>query len=264
MPTIRVNGATLYYEETGAGPETLVFTHGLLMNGRMFDAQVAALSDRYRCVTFDFRGQGQSEVTRDGYDMDALTLDAAALIEALGYAPCHFAGLSMGGFVGMRLAARHPHLLRSLILLDTSAEPEPNAVRYRLFEVMARVLGVSAVVDRVMPLLFGQTFLSDPTRATERVQWRTRIAANDRRGAMRAAEGVITRRPVTGEITAITHPTLIVVGDQDVATVPQRAQRIQALIPGSRLMVIPDAGHSSTIEAPEAVTAAIEAFLTAL
>ena len=64
MPIIRVNGAALYYEEHGTGPETVVFAHGLLWSCRMFDAQVALLKDRYRCVAFDFRGQGQSEVTR--------------------------------------------------------------------------------------------------------------------------------------------------------------------------------------------------------
>jgi 3-oxoadipate enol-lactonase len=126
MPIIRVNGAALYYEEHGAGPETIVLAHGLLWSCRMFDAQVALLKEHYRCVAFDFRGQGQSEVTRSGYDMETLYEDAVALIEQLGCAPCHFLGLSMGGFIGLRLAARHPELLRSLILLETSADPEPS------------------------------------------------------------------------------------------------------------------------------------------
>src|SRR6185369_4898317 len=94
-------------------------------SGRMFDAQVAALESRFRCISFDHRGQGQSEVTETGYTMDELTADALALIQALGAAPCHFVGLSMGGFVGMRLAARYPALIRSLSLLETSAGPEP-------------------------------------------------------------------------------------------------------------------------------------------
>ncbi len=97
MPIIRVNSATLYYEEHGTGPEIIVFAHGLLWSCRMFDEQVAALKDRYRCITFDFRGQGQSEVTRDGYDMETLYEDAAALIEALHCAPrtCRNTGSSL-------------------------------------------------------------------------------------------------------------------------------------------------------------------------
>jgi 3-oxoadipate enol-lactonase len=65
----------------------------------MFDAQVALLKERYRCVAFDFRGQGRSEVTRSGYDMETLYEDAVALMEQLGCAPCHFLGLSMGALL---------------------------------------------------------------------------------------------------------------------------------------------------------------------
>jgi 3-oxoadipate enol-lactonase len=62
--------------------------------------RLALLKERYRCVAFDFRGQGQSEVTRSGYDMETLYADAVALIEQLGCAPCHFLGLSMGALLG--------------------------------------------------------------------------------------------------------------------------------------------------------------------
>src|SRR5712692_7413714 len=163
MPIIRVNGAELYYEEHGGGSDTIIFAHGLLWSCRMFDDQIAALKDRYRCIAFDFRGQGRSEVTRDGYDMDTLSEDAAALIEALNCAPCHFVGLSMGGFIGMRLAARRPELIKSLILLETSSDPEPseNIAKYKQFNLVARWLGLGLVVDRVMPIMFGQKFLTD-------------------------------------------------------------------------------------------------------
>jgi 3-oxoadipate enol-lactonase len=136
----------------------------------MFDAQVALLKERYRCVAFDFRGQGRSEVTRSGYDMETLYEDAVALMEQLGCAPCHFLGLSMGGFIGLRLAARRPELLRSLMLLETSADPEPsgNVAKYRQLTFVARWFGLGLVVDRVMPVMFGRTFLTDPARTLER------------------------------------------------------------------------------------------------
>ncbi len=103
MPTIRVNGVELYYESTGSGPQTVVFSHGLLMSADMFREQVRFLSPRYRVVAYDHRGQGRSDLTARAHDMDTLAADADALIEALGLAPCHFAGLSMGGFVALRL-----------------------------------------------------------------------------------------------------------------------------------------------------------------
>src|SRR5260370_22859450 len=125
MPRLQVEGAELHYQDTGRGP-ALVFSHGLLWSSSMFRFQIAALRDRYRCVAFDFRGQGQSEVTRKGYDMDTLARDAAQLIEKLGAAPAHFVGLSMGGFIGMRLAARRGELLRSPGLFVTAGEHEPR------------------------------------------------------------------------------------------------------------------------------------------
>lgn len=266
MPSQHIYGAALHYDTTGAGPETLVFSHGLLMNGEMFRAQIDALSRTYRCIAYDHLGQGRSEVTRAGYDMDSLARDAVALIRELGAAPCHFAGLSMGGFVGLRLAIHHPELLRSLILLDTSADPEPEANRgpYRRLALVGRWLGFRPVVDRVMKIMFGRTFLTDPARQAERERWRRHLLGLDRVGTARAAHGVIDREGVYDQLGRIAVPTLILVGDEDVATVPAKAERMQQAIAGSKLVIIPGAGHSSSIEQPERVTAAIREFLAAL
>jgi pimeloyl-ACP methyl ester carboxylesterase len=87
------------------------------------------------------------------------------------------------------------------------------------------------------------------------------LIANDRIGVERALGGVIARAGVEDEIAKITAPTLVVVGDEDVATVPAKAERIRDLIPGAKLAVIPRAGHSSTIEEPDAVNAALASFL---
>jgi 3-oxoadipate enol-lactonase len=266
MPRIAVRGADLYYEERGTGPEAVVFAHGLLWSCRLFDRQVEALAPRYRCIAFDFRGHGRSQVTRDGYDMDSLAADAAGLIAALGCAPCHFVGLSMGGFVGMRLAARQPGLIRSLTLVETSADPEPEASRraYRRLNLIARWLGLGVVAKPVMRIIIGSKFLADPARSALREQCRRDLVANHRLGITRAVTGVIDRQGVYEQLDRITAPTLILVGDQDLATPPVRAERIHARIAGSRLQIIPGAGHTSTIEEPAAVNAAIADFLTGL
>lgn len=263
MPKIHVNGVNLHYEEHGAGAETIVFSHGLLWSGRMFEKQVEALKDRYCCITYDHRGQGQTEVTRSGYDIDTLTEDAAALIAQLGAAPCHFVGLSMGGFVGQRLAIRRPELLHSLTLIETSADPEPgeNAPKYRLLGLVGRYLGFGLVADRVMPIMFGRTFMTDPARAEERDVWRRYLIANDRTGIYRALMGVINRQGVYDQMDRIDLPTLIIVGDEDVATIPAKSERMHDRIKGSRLVRIPQAGHTSTVENPTAVNAALAEFL---
>ncbi len=266
MPYKTINGANLYYEETGSGPETLVFSHGLLMSGDMFADQVRAFSDRYRCISFDHRGQARSEVTASGYDMDSLTDDAAALLQELDAAPCHFAGLSMGGFVGMRLAIRRPELLKSLILMETTADPEPEENRgpYRKLAFIGRWLGFRLVVDKLMNIMFSQSFLKDPAKAEVRERWKTHLLGLNKKGTSRAAHGVIDREGVYDQLDRIDLPTLIVVGDEDVATVPAKSERMHGAISGSRLVVIPRAGHSASIEEPDAVTRAMEDFLSGL
>lgn len=260
MPKMRVNGANIHYEERGGGAEAVLFAHGLLFDGSIFDDQIAALESRYRCIAFDFRGQGKSEITRSGYDMDTLSGDAAALIEALGASPCHFVGLSMGGFVGLRLAARRPALLRSLTLLDSSADAERplDRLRYGVLAFVARWLGFRPVIDRVMPILFGEKVLGDPA---SRTRWRDRILANDRIGVTRAVRGVIGRESVRDRLEAIALPTLIVVGDGDRTTPPSHSRRLHEAIRGSRLVVLPGVGHMSTLEDPNAVTDALRSFL---
>jgi len=229
----------------------------------MFDKQVTQMKNRYRCVSFDFRGQGRSEVTREGYDMETLYEDAAALIEALKCAPCHFVGLSMGGFIGMRLASRRPELIRSLALLETSADPEPpeNVTRYKRMTLVERWLGPRLVVGRIMPIMFGRKFLTDPARAKERREWQRRMEGNNRVGVSRAVMGVAERKGVRDELKMIRAPTLVIVGDQDVSLPLEHSERLREGIRGSRLVVIPGAGHTSTVEEPEAVNTAILEFL---
>jgi pimeloyl-ACP methyl ester carboxylesterase len=264
MPRLTVNGADLYYEDTGgARAEPVVLAHGLIWSCRMYDAQVAALWDRHRCIAFDFRGQGMSEVTKTGYDLDTLAEDAAALIRALGAAPCHWVGLSMGGFVGLRLAARHPELVRSLVLMNTTAEPEPpeNVRRYRLLNAVARWLGLRLVVNRVMPIMFGRTFLEDPARKDQRALWRERLVSNHRLGITRAVTSVIERAGVEDEARKIRCPTLVIASEEDAAIPVHRASGLQKLIPGAKLVVLPGAGHTCTVEVPEATNRALRAFI---
>jgi pimeloyl-ACP methyl ester carboxylesterase len=115
-----------------------------------------------------------------------------------------------------------------------------------------------------MRIIFGRKFLGDPARAALREQCRRQLASSDRMGIIRAANGVIEREGVYEQLERIATPTLILVGDQDLATPPARSERIHASIAGSRLRVLPGAGHTSTIEEPAAVNAAIADFLAGL
>ncbi|MBX2928070.1 MAG: alpha/beta fold hydrolase [Saprospiraceae bacterium] len=263
MPFIQINNCNFYYEIHGAGAETIVLAHGLLWSGDMFHKQLEHLKDRYRIVTYDHRGQGRSEVTVGGYDMDSQYEDAVALIEQLGQGSVHFGGLSMGGFIGMRIAARRPDLLRSLILMETSAQPEPNTFKYGILNTLVKLFGVSAVTGPVMKIMFGEKFLQDPARREERAIWRANLERNPKT-IVRAVTGVLQRKGVEEEIQRIQCPTLILVGTQDKATTPEKAAFIHGRIPGSILRHIEGAGHTACVEEPEAYNREIDAFLASV
>jgi 3-oxoadipate enol-lactonase len=266
MPEALVNGARLFYEEMGSGPETILFSHSYLVDSHHFTLQMQSFRDRYRCVAFDHRGHGRSEVTQSGYDMENLYADAVALIEALNCAPCHFVGLSTGGFIGMRIAIRRPELLKSLILMDTSADPEPeeNLKQYNLLMFIVRRIGWWPVIGKVTPLFFGKKFLTDPARRHEVREWKARITSSNKKAMVKFGRGIFGRASVYEELPKIKVPTLMVVGEEDKPTPLSKARRIAEKIPGAKLEVIPHAGHLCTVDEPDAVTQAMERFLSAL
>lgn len=262
MPKIRVNDVELYYEESGSGPETIVFSHGFLMDHSMFRAQIAALQDTFRCIAYDHRGHGQSEVIRDAYEMDDIYNDAVALIEALDCAPCHFVGMSTGGFVGLRLGIRRPDLVKSLVLMDTSADVEESGkvTQYNLMLKTVQTIGWRPVIGRVMPILFHDNFLSDNARKKEVETWRKIVTGHDRKGVLPFGRAIFSRDSVAGQLDQIKVPTLVVVGKHDAATPLAHSQRLADQIPDAHLRVIPDAGHSAAVEKPKQVTNALTMF----
>ena len=268
MPEFTRDGATIHYTDTGIphdrpGAATIFFGHGLLFGGWMFGHQIASLKNDYRCVAIDWRGQGASSAPAGGYDMDTLAGDAMALIGELGVGPVHYVGLSMGGFIGQRIAARHPELVRSLTLLDTSSGPEdPDKVRqYRLMGAAYRVVGIGPLRKAVLPLMFGPDFLADPANRPLLGDWEQRLRSCPRAGIARAVKGVADRASVESEVGSITVPTLVIVGADDAATPPPKSRRIAELIPGARLEQVSHCGHSATVEQPETVTGLIREFL---
>lgn len=266
MATIEVNGTRLYYVDTGPGTsgETIAFSHGLLWGTELFAAQIEALRKTYRCIAWDHRGQGQSDpdLTRECIGIELVWQDAVALLEALKPGPVHFCGLSMGGFVGMRMAARRPDLVKSLMLLETSSEREPveNLKKYRLMIAAVKLLGTWAVKKQLLPIMMGSSILGDTSRKAEVARYADLMAR--RKDIWRACNGVIDRGDVHAELSRITCPTLVVVGDEDVATVPAKAETIASAIRGAKLVRIPRAGHSSPVEEPRAVTEALTSFLS--
>lgn len=268
MTTICRDGATIAYTDTGPlnldrTAPTIVFGHGLLFSAWMFHHQVESLRHRYRCVTIDWRGQGRSPATDSGYSMDALYEDAVALIEHLSVGAVHWVGLSMGGFVGMRLAARRPDLVASLTLLNTSADRETpkNVILDEGLALIVRAAGIGPVRRQVLDTMFGPSFLASPRSSESIDNWMRQLGDTGRAGVASAIHGVVARKSVAAELPAITAPTLVVSGAHDKPTPPRRGRAIASAISGARFVLLDDCGHSSTLEQPDAVTRLIEEFV---
>jgi 3-oxoadipate enol-lactonase len=263
MPTTTVNGTDYAYIDEGDGPLVL-FGHGLLASKEMFRAQIDALRSRYRCVSIDWPGHAESGFREGGWDFYDLGEDAVELVRKLGAERAVFAGLSQGGMIFMRMALRHPELVQALILLDTSAGPEDPATvdGYRQMAELLRTGDDAArerTVDVSQQILYGQTWRDANPEGVQHE--RELMLAHDREGIYLACQAVFDRDDVLEEVSAITAPAMIIVGEEDTATPPERARELHGAIEGSELVLIPGAGHHSPIENPSPVTEAIERFL---
>jgi pimeloyl-ACP methyl ester carboxylesterase len=260
MPTIKVNGVNLFYKESGSGPETIVFSHGLLMDHTMFEPQRAAFEKQYRVIAYDHRAQGQSEDIGRGYDMSTIADDAALLIRALKAAPCHFAGLSMGGFAGMRVAAHHPELIRTLTLMNTTATKEKllNRIKYALLAQMVKIFSPAPFTPIAVKELFGRSTRQDPKKRAMLDVWTAKLRARPKNIAPSLLAVMNRRQFRAEEMAAIRCPTLVITGEDDTAQPPRNSASLIAGIRDAHHVSIPGAGHSSCLETPEAVTAAMQ------
>ena len=260
MPIARVNDLEYFYEEKGSG-SPVVFAHGITFDRHMWDHQVETLSARYRCLAFDLLGHGGSGSGPADYSLEDEAANLHLLMQQLGALPAHLVGLSLGGMVAMRLALAQPQAVRSLALLDTSAEAEVPELRpqYEALAAAAKAQGPQSVVGAVLLIMFSQGFLqSQPVKVADYKDQFNRLNLDGLEAATRA---VTRRTDILDQISRISVPTLVIVGEQDVARTPDEAQHIVERIAGARLVTIPGAGHMTPIEQPERISQVLSEFL---
>src|SRR5262249_40880639 len=155
------------------------------------------------------RGQGRSEVTRDGYELDHLAADLSEIIEHLGLEPCHLVGHSLGGSAAVRVAAREPGLVRSLALLNATADEDPlmQRVFFKLLTFGVQRFGMGLIDERLVKTYFGKSFRSDPSHASEIEEARRQFRANNKVGIARTVRGWLHSPPVLEELPKVTAPT---------------------------------------------------------
>jgi 3-oxoadipate enol-lactonase len=265
MATIEVNGTTVHYVDEGPrDAPALLFSHSMFFDHRMFVAQAAAFGDRHRIVRYDLRGQGESQRhPRERLDMDTQTEDAAVLIEALKLRDVTFVGNSMGGFIGLRLAARRPDLLRSAVVMGTSADVEEAAEGMDALAAMVQEQGMEPVLDGVLWFMMGDTTLNDPSRAKILTGARELLAGRTPEYAD-AAWHIAHRPSILDELKDIKIPLTVVAGTEDHTYPPPKSEQIAAGVPHAKLVVMERTGHVHALENPEAVNAVLEEHLAAI
>ncbi|HEV2563679.1 MAG TPA: 3-oxoadipate enol-lactonase [Microvirga sp.] len=247
MAFVRVNGIVLHHQVIGQphGP-VLVFVNSLGSDFRIWQEVVPAFTDRFRVVLYDKRGHGLSDAPPAPYTIDDHTDDLLALLDHLKVDGAAFIGLSVGGMIGQRIAARAPERVRALALCCTAAKigtPELWAERITTVEDT----GIEPIADNVLQRWFTPLFRE--TRQDEVAGWRNMLVRTPDHGyagtcaAIRDAD----LRPDAGRIKA---PTLCVAGDQDGSTPADVVKSTADLIPGARFALIDGAGHIPCVEKP--------------
>jgi 3-oxoadipate enol-lactonase len=257
-----INDNALAHADVGNGLP-VVLLHAFPLNRMMWEPQIAALFGECRCIVPDLRGFGDSPKSGP-YSMDVMADDVVALLDALQIERAVVGGLSMGGYVALNLLRRYRPRVRALLLADTRAPADTPEARQKRDELiaLARREGAGAVAEKQITGLIGKSTREKQPELVDRV--RGIMAGESVDGIAGALEAMKTRADSTPLLASIDIPTLVVVGEEDVVTPPKEARAMHEQIRGSRLEIIPGAGHLSNIERPAAFNAALSDFVGSL
>lgn len=255
METVEVDGLTLAYRRAGAGP-AVVFVHGGAEDSRTWTPQLEALADDFTVVAWDEPGAGASDDVPDGFTLAGYADSLAGLIRALGIAPCAVAGLSWGVTVTLELYRRHPELVGSLVLADGYAGWRGSLGAEEAGARLAALRGQPA--DSFDPALPGLFSGAPPERFVPLLE---AMAADVRRHSMLTALTVMAQADLTDVLPTVRVPTLLIWGELDQRSPLSVAHEFQRQIAGATLTLIPDCGHVSNLEAPDAFNETIRSFL---
>jgi 3-oxoadipate enol-lactonase len=261
---VPVADGQLHVDDTGeADLVPVVCLHSLFLDNRQFDGFATAASGEFRVIRPDFRGQGRSSgAVRDIITVESCAGDIQALLDRLGVTNAHFLVSSMGGDVGLRVAANRPDLVRSMVVTGSSARAEPPGQLQEFLQWVENV-GQRGFVDDVlattMRIMLGETTLHDPSKREVVDLWTARIASLTPR-LKPAMAGVIRRRSALELLEDITAPTFVISGEECIARPPEWAEELAGGLPNSELWMMPKIGHSPLLEAPEVVIPRVLAF----
>lgn len=263
MKRVVVGGESFALRDEGRGPPVLL-VHGFPLDHTMWAAQIEALASSHRVIAPDLRGFGGSVVTAGKVTMARMADDLAALLDALDVSePLTYAGFSMGGYAGWPFLRAHRRRVARLVLCDTRAVGDTAEAAKARLAMADRVEaeGSAVAADAMLPKLLAPGRAERDPALAQRV--REMILATDPRGIAAAQRGMAERTDARADLPLLDLPTLVVVGEHDAISTRGEMGALAAEIPRARLVEVPGAGHTSPMEEPAAVTAALLDFLHA-
>ena len=260
---VTIGGRQSRYIEAGSG-WPVVLIHAFPLNAEMWRPVLDRVPAGWRYIAPDLRGLGPGGAAAEGpVTMADYAADTVALLDALEIDEAVIGGLSMGGYVTLAMFRAAPERFSGVVLADTRPQADTEAGRdgRRRLLGLAREGGVSAVVEDMLPKLLGDTTRRKRPQVAGEVR---AIASMNSTGAVAAAIEAMMRRPDSTDLLGkMSRPALVVVGEEDALTPRADADGMQRLLPRSRLVEIPGAGHLSAMEDPEAFASALADFLSA-
>lgn len=241
----------------------VVLLHAFPLNATLWRPQVDTAPAGWRLVARDLPGFGTSTAPPT-VSMDAMARGTLRLLDALHIEKAVIGGLSMGGYLTLALYRMAPERFSGMILADTRATADTEAQQDGRRKMLATVRehGPQAVADEMLPKLLGATSQRDRPELSATV--REMIEGNSTPAIAGALEAMLGRPDSTPILSSIAVPTLVLCGDEDVLTPPADSEALHQGIPGSRLVMLPGAGHLSNLEVPEAFSGALREFLDSL
>ena len=265
------DGVRLHAESTGTGTP-LLFIHEFAGDHRSWEPQVRYFSGGYRCLTYAARGYPPSDVPDDpaAYGQQRAAEDAIAVLDGLGVARAHVAGLSMGGFTALHLLLRYPDRVRSAVVAGTGygAQPERQEPFRRECEAIAAAFeadGAARAAERYAVGPARVQFQNKNPRGW--AEFASALAEHSALGSALTTRGVQAARPslyaLRSELAGITAPVLILAGDEDEGCL-EPSLMLKRTIPSAALAVLPKTGHTANLEEPWVFNAAVDRFLAAV
>lgn len=260
---LSLNDHRVYFDLAGPQNAPVVcFTHSLNSDGGMWVEQmVPLLAAGYRVLRLDMRGHGGSAPIKGDYTMDALAADVKGALDVLGIKKVHFIGLSIGGMIGQGFALANPGYLASLTLCDTQPSTPPGSTAaWDERKAIVRKSGLPALADGTM-----QRWFTDEFKKVNPVRWREirdTISGTSAPGFLGCATA-IQNFDYLDRLSTIKVPTLVICGDQDEGTPPDRNKLIASKIPGGRYEGIANARHLPNVERPDQFNRIMMSFLAA-